>query len=172
MLLLFESTLVSKPVSATKQWRLNASLLNDMDFVTFVTTIWIQMLEIKCHLSFSGTVPRHTYEVVLFHLQVRKKKKKREAKQSKVEDKIRQLEQQHKRASTSKLFAALKQVHIDFNSLTTEKTESNLRFTNSFIAKFIWQGRRLGITLKTLQLSKTCGGLKLLNIRHYFGLRN
>lgn len=144
--MLFESTLVSKPVSATKQCRLNASLLNDMDCVTFVTSIWIQMLELKYHLSFSGTVPRHTYEVVLFHLQVRKKKKKREAKPSKVENKIRQLEQQHKqatnnRASTSKLLTSLKQVHIDFKSLTTEKTESNLRFTNLFIAKFIWQGR-------------------------------
>lgn len=39
---------------------------------------------------------------------------------------------------------------------------------DKLISKFIWQGQQPRVRLKTLQLPKSYGGLKLPNLRHYF----
>lgn len=60
-----------------------------------------------------------------------------------------------------KLFYLFWMLHIDIPKITLYKLEM-------LISKFIWQGKRQRIRLKTMQLSKTNGGLKLPDLRQYF----
>lgn len=55
-----------------------------------------------------------------------------------------------------------------FQMLPIDIPKSAFDKLDRLISKFIWQGRRPRIRLKTLQLSKSHVGLKLPNLRYYF----
>lgn len=61
----------------TKQWRVNASLLNDKDFIMYVITELRNYLDVndKPLLSCCGTVLRHTYVALSSHTQVQRNKR-------------------------------------------------------------------------------------------------
>lgn len=52
--------------------------------------------------------------------------------------------------------------------LPTEIPKSMFDNLVKIISKFIWQNKRPRIRLKTLQLSKPDGGLKLSNLKYYY----
>lgn len=55
-----------------------------------------------------------------------------------------------------------------FQMLPIEIPKSTFDNLKSMMSKFIWQKKRPRIRLKTLQLSKSNGGLKLPNLKYYF----
>ena len=82
------------------------------------------ILCLKYHPLFYGIEQRHILEAESFPLKVSEKEKGK--KNRELEDKVRQLEQQHKINSTSSLLNSLKEAR----SLINKKIEGNLRFTN------------------------------------------
>ena len=149
---------------ATKQWRLNASLLNDKEFIAFIKTELKNYLDTNTSPEIS---PLTLWDCAKAYIRGRiisftsARKRKREEKQRELEDKIRQLEQQHKRNSTSSLLNNLKEARRDLNSLINEKIEGNLRFTNQ---KYYENGNRasrlLAFRLKKQQSSNIVQKLK------------
>uniref|UniRef100_A0A3P8TGQ6 exodeoxyribonuclease III n=1 Tax=Amphiprion percula TaxID=161767 RepID=A0A3P8TGQ6_AMPPE len=139
--------------SKTKQWRLNASLLNDKDFLTLIKTELKNYLDINTSPEIS---PLTLWDCAKAYIRgciisfASAKKKRRETKQTELEDKIKKLEQPHKRTPTSCLLDTLKQAHRDLNILLTEKIEANLRFTNQ---KYYENGNRAS-RLLALRLKK------------------
>lgn len=79
----------------TKHWRLNASLLNDKEFITFLTTELGNYLDINASPEIS---PLTLWDCAKAYIRgciisfASTKKKKREAKQIELEDKVKQLE--------------------------------------------------------------------------------
>ena len=55
-----------------------------------------------------------------------------------------------------------------FQMLPIEVPKSTFDTLDKLISQFIWQRKRPRIRLKTQQLSKPDGGLKLPNLRHYY----
>uniref|UniRef100_A0A3P8SZA0 Reverse transcriptase domain-containing protein n=1 Tax=Amphiprion percula TaxID=161767 RepID=A0A3P8SZA0_AMPPE len=153
--------------SKTKQWRLNASLLNDKDFLTLIKTELKNYLDINTSPEIS---PLILWDCAKAYIRgciisfASAKKKRREAKQTELEDKIKKLEQQHKRTPTSCLLDTLKQARRDLNILLTEKIEANLRFTNQ---KYYENGNRasrlLALRLKKQQSSNIVHKLQCNN---------
>ena len=66
-----------------------------------------------------------------------------------------------------KLLYPFQMLPIDIPKPTFDNGQKNDKL-DRLISKFIWQGKRPRIRLKTLQLSKPKGGLKLPNLRYYF----
>lgn len=103
-----------------------------------------------CRVTIVGLKLLPLYIIGRIITYTRARKRKREERQRELKDKIRQLEQQHKRNPTSSLLNTLKETHRDLNRLITEKVEGNLRFTNQ---KYYKNGNRasrlLAFRLKT-----------------------
>ena len=141
----------------TKQWRLNASLLNDRDFVKFVNCELHKYLEIN---TSEETSPLILWDCAKAYMRgciisyASARKKRREKKQRQLEDKIGALEQQHKRTPNLNILNTLKQARRDLNTHLSEKIEGNLRFTNQ---KYYEYGNRasrlLALRLKKQQSS-------------------
>lgn len=142
---------------STKQWRMNASLLNDKEFINFI------MIELRYYLDTNVSPdisPLIIWDCAKAFIRGRiisfasAKKKSREAKYCVIENKIRLLEQQHKRTPTPNLLNKLQQARRDLNNLTSEKVEGNIRFTNQ---KYYENGNRasrlLALRLKKQQSS-------------------
>ena len=55
-----------------------------------------------------------------------------------------------------------------FQMLPVEIPKSSFDHLDKIISKFVWQGKRPRIRLKSLQLSKSDGGLKLPHFKYYF----
>lgn len=141
----------------SKQWRLNASLLNEKDFITLIKTELKNYLDTNMSPEIS---PLTLWDCAKAYIRgciisfASAKKKKRDAKQTDLEEKIKKLEQQHKREPKSSLLDDLKQARRDLNNLLTGKIEGNLRFINQ---KFYENGNRasrlLALRLKKQQSS-------------------
>lgn len=151
----------------TKQWRLNASFLNDKDFLKLIKTELKNYLDTNVSPEISPLILWDCAKVYIRGCIISfasAKKKRREAKQIDLEDKIKKLEQQHKRTPTSCIFDTLKQARRDLNTLLTEKIEGNLRFTNQ---KYYENGNRasrlLALRLKKQQSSNIVHKLQYNN---------
>lgn len=152
----------------TKQWRLNASLLNDREFVTFVNAELRYYLDTNTSPDIS---PLTLWDCAKAYLRGRiisfasAKKKRKEAERRALEDRIGHLEQQHKKAPTSDLLRVLDRARRELNSLLTEKVEGNLRFINQ---KYYENGNRasrlLALRLRKQQSSNIVQKLKLNNL--------
>uniref|UniRef100_A0A8C4NUS9 exodeoxyribonuclease III n=1 Tax=Dicentrarchus labrax TaxID=13489 RepID=A0A8C4NUS9_DICLA len=129
-------------ISTPRQWRLNASLLNDKEFINLITK------ELKFYLG-TNTSPEIStlllWDCAKAYLRgriisfVSAKKKKRDARQQELEQKIIKLEQQHKQSSNPTLLTNLRDARREYNNLVTEKIKGNLRFTNQ---KYYEHGKR------------------------------
>lgn len=148
----------------TKQWRLNASLLNDKEFVIFVNSELKKYLETNMSPETSPLIlwdcaKAYMRGCIISYASARKKR--REAKRQELEVKIRDLEQQHKRTPNLNLLNTLKQTRRDLNNHLSEKIEGNLRFTNQ---KYYEYGNRasrlLALRLKKQQSSNIVQKLK------------
>lgn len=82
------------------------------------------------------------------------KKKRTEAKQSEIEERIKWLEQQHKRSPNNTLLTSLTRARIKLDTLTTEKIDSSLRFSNQrYYENGNGASRLLALRLKKQQSS-------------------
>lgn len=142
----------------SKQWRLNASLLNDKEFISFVTK------ELKLYLSLndsSEVSPLIVWDCAKAYLRGRiisfasAKKRERAAKQQELEYTIKNLEKQHKQTSNPQLLNKIKNARREYNSLIADKIEGNLRFINQ---RYYEHGNRasrlLAIRLKKAKIFK------------------
>jgi len=128
--------------SSTKQWRLNASLLNDKEFINLITT------ELKFYQD-TDTSPEISplilWDCAKAYLRGRiisfasARKKKRDTRKQELEQTIVKLEQQHKKSLSPTLLTNLRDAQREYDSLVTEKIEGNLRFINQ---KYYEHGNR------------------------------
>lgn len=142
-----------------KYWRLNASLLNDKEFREFIHA---ELEEYLCLNATPGMSPLILWDCAKAFLRGRiisfacAKRKKKEARQKEILDKITILEQQHKKKPTSKLLNELNQLRGELDTLLTGKIEASLRFLKQ---KFYENGnkasRLLAIRLKKQQSANT-----------------
>lgn len=151
----------------SKQWRLNASLLNDKEFTTFINT------ELHFYLNTNnlpGTSPLILWDCAKAYIRGRiisytsAKKRNMNAKQRELEDKIGELEKKHKQTASSDVFKPLNDARRELNSLLSEKIEGNLRFTNQ---RYYEYGNRasklLAFQLKKQQSSNIVQKIKSSN---------
>ncbi len=87
-----------------------------------------------CHLLFYGTVLRPILGVVLFSLQLQKKKIN-EAKRLELENRITNLEQQHKHNPSPSIMTALREARRELDRLITGQIEGQLRFAKQKYCK-------------------------------------
>lgn len=126
----------------SKHWRLNASLLNDEKFIAFVTAELKQYLDIN---TTTETSPLMLWDCAKAYMRgciisfTSARKRQKEAKQKELEDKITELESQHKQTLSPTLLNKLKTTRRELNSLLSDKIEGILRFTNQ---KYYEDGNR------------------------------
>lgn len=117
----------------TKQWRLNTSLLNDKEFISFISE------EFKIYLDTNASPeisPLILWDCAKAYIRGRiisftsARKREREARQRELEDEIKKLEHKHKQSATTSVTNDLNATRRQLNSLLSDKIEGCLRFTN------------------------------------------
>uniref|UniRef100_A0A3B5QIH9 exodeoxyribonuclease III n=1 Tax=Xiphophorus maculatus TaxID=8083 RepID=A0A3B5QIH9_XIPMA len=147
-----------------KQWRLNACLLNDKEFVEFVK------LDLKNYLDINNTPetsPIMLWDCAKAYLRgsiisyTTAKKRQKAAKQKYLEDRIRELDLQHKKTRASRILNDLNTSCRELQDLLSEKIEGNLRFAKQ---QYYENGNRvsrlLAFRLKKQQSSNVVHKLK------------
>uniref|UniRef100_A0A3B5LIS1 exodeoxyribonuclease III n=1 Tax=Xiphophorus couchianus TaxID=32473 RepID=A0A3B5LIS1_9TELE len=147
-----------------KQWRLNASLLNDKEFVEFVK------LDLKNYLDINNTPetsPIMLWDCAKAYLRgsiisyTTAKKRQKAAKQKYLEDRIRELDLQHKKTRASRILNDLNTSRRELQDLLSEKIEGNLCFAKQ---QYYENGNRvsrlLAFRLKKQQSSNVVHKLK------------
>ena len=153
--------------STAKQWRLNVSLLNDTEFVNYIKDELKMYLELNVNPEVS---PLILWDCAKAYLRGRiisfasAKKKKNQAKRLELENRITNLEQQHKHNSSPSVMKTLREARKELDRLMTGKIEGQLRFAKQ---KYYEQGSRasrlLAIQLRKQQTRNTVHKLKSKN---------
>ena len=147
-----------------KQWRMNASLLNDKDFVTFVNSELKKYLELNTSPEISPLIlwdcaKAYMRGCIISFASARRKR--RESRRQELEKSIGDLERQHKRTPNMTLLNTLTQARRDLNNHLSEKVEGNLRFTNQKYYEFGNRASRLlALRLRKQQSSNMVQKLK------------
>ncbi len=137
----------------TKHWRLNVSLLNNLEIVQNIKDELENFLEHNDNGEVSVSTLWDTAKAVLRGKIIAlssKLKKEREKIQFELEESIKNLEQQHKRTKDDSILKALNQNKQKLNELLTHKAEGALRFSNQ---KYYEPGNRAS-RLLAFQLRK------------------
>ena len=117
----------------SKQWRLNASLLNAKEFTSFVTAELKEYLDIN---TSAETTPLILWDCAKAYIRGRivsftcARRRGKEAKQTELEDKIKDFEHKHKQSASASLLNDLNATRRELNSLLSDQIEGSWRFTN------------------------------------------
>lgn len=148
----------------SKQWRLNASLLNDKTFTSFITAELGSYLDIN---TLPETTPLILWDCAKAYIRGRiisfttARKKERDAKRHELENKIKELEHKHKQSASTSLTKDLNAARRELNSLLTDKIEGSLRFTNQRYYEYGNRASRLlAFRLRKQQSSNTVQRIK------------
>uniref|UniRef100_A0A8C8E244 Reverse transcriptase domain-containing protein n=1 Tax=Oryzias sinensis TaxID=183150 RepID=A0A8C8E244_9TELE len=148
----------------SRQWRLNASFLNDTDFITLIKK------ELRYYLDMNkspDTSPLILWDCAKAYLRgsiisyATAKKRQKLAKQQQLENKIKELEHRHKQSAEPNLLTELSTTRKELQELLSEKIEGNLRFAKQ---QYYEHGNRasrlLAFKLKKQQSSNIVQKLK------------
>ena len=128
-----------RPAERSFSWKINASLFHDDNFVKFLETQTDLYLELNDH---NDSDPRWVWEAYKAYMRgmiisySSKKKKERVQEQSRIENKIRKLEEDFHRSKSNGVLQELKKTRLQLTSLLTKKAESDILFARQRMFEF------------------------------------